>query len=423
MKLLTKTTVYYLLFSILVFITGGFVFYRIIKTIVYSKVNESLHTEKRIIEEQILHSDNIPDFTLYFGHQIEVILYNTPNTKWNIKSEMITDTMMYDSAGTHLIPYRHLLVNNNTKDNRSYRISIFRSTMDYEKVVGEIFFALLLMFLSLLLVLVSVNYWVSKKIWVPFYNTIRKINLYDVRESQPLTLSSANVKEFRQLNDVLSQMAKRIRNDFLNLKEFTENMSHETQNPIAIIISKLELLIQNENLGKEQMQLIQPVYEAASKLSRLNHSISLISKIDNYQFVQTENIDLSLIIEKYLQNLHELIVYKNLEIRSDFKDYKYAAMNPDLADILISNLLSNAIRHNINRGKIFIVLVDNNLIIKNTGNDPACDPGTFFERFRKAKHSDSLGLGLSIVKKIADLYNFKISYEYKDEYHVLSLLY
>jgi len=421
MKLLTKTTALYLAFSLLVFIAGGLVFYQIIKSIVYSKVNESLITEKRIIEQQILHAGYIPDFTLYFEHQIEVILYNYPKMEWNTRYEAITDTMMFDSTENRIVPHRHLVVKNNTRNNRSYSINIFISTIDYQQVVVDIFFALLIMFISLLLVLVSVNYWISKKVWVPFYNTISRLSLYDIQKNQPLELPQANVREFRKLNTVLTQMSQKIQKDFINLKEFTEHVSHETQTPLAIIKSKLELLIQTENLGKEQMQLIQSVYESAAKLSRLNNSLSLISKIDNYQFEKIEDVDLNLITEKNLQTFQALINHKEIEIIMEVNENKCLQMNPDLADILISNLIINAIIHNIQKGKIFINIGSDNLLIKNTGNDPACDPEIFFDRFKKARGSDSPGLGLSIVNKISDLYHFHVKYSYTEGYHVLCL--
>src|SRR5208283_3959431 len=95
-----------------------------------------------------------------------------------------------------------------------------------------------------------------------------------------------------QLNKTLDRMAKRMRRDYVNLKEFNENASHEIQTPLAIIKSKLELLIQSEGLNEEQMGMINSVYESAARMSKLNQGLLLISKIDNNQFHQTEVVNL-----------------------------------------------------------------------------------------------------------------------------------
>ena len=87
-------------------------------------------------------------------------------------------------------------------------------------------------------------------------------------------------------------------------------------------------------------------------------------------------------------------------------------MNRNLADILISNLFTNAIKYNPDGGKILIELNEHYLIISNTGEPLNIEPQKIFERFLKDKQSESLGLGLAIVKKICDFYGFTIEYSY-----------
>ena len=99
-------------------------------------------------------------------------------------------------------------------------------------------------------------------------------------------------------------------------------------------------------------------------------------------------------------------------------------MNPVLSEVLITNLLSNAIRHNIPEGSIRIEFSENTLVITNTGHVLRSDPDFLFERFKKSDHNpESVGLGLSIVKKITDLYSFTISYNHRDGLHKLTILF
>lgn len=192
------------------------------------------------------------------------------------------------------------------------------------------------------------------------------------------------------------------------------------QTPMAIINSKLELLIQSEKLSEEQMHLIKPVYEATTRMSKLNQGLLLISKIDNNQFSATENVELEKIIEKNLENFEEIIQMKDIEVTREFTEPVVLRMNKILAEILISNLITNSIKHNVQNGRIEIMLNKKKLRISNTGQPLAIDPRKLFERFRKSdRGGDSVGLGLAIVKEIINFYQFTIEYLVSDSLHSL----
>ena len=108
------------------------------------------------------------------------------------------------------------------------------------------------------------NYFISKRVWIPFYRTLKRLGQYDINQEDLLQFPLTKISEFRLLNLALEKMSRKIRRDYLNLKEFNENASHELQTPLAIIKSKLELLTQNEQLTKEQIQLINSLNEAVS---------------------------------------------------------------------------------------------------------------------------------------------------------------
>jgi len=93
-----------------------------------------------------------------------------------------------------------------------------------------------------------------------------------------------------------------------------------------------------------------------------------------------------------------------------------------LAEILISNLITNSIKHNIDNGTIEISLTAIGFLISNTGLPLQYNPSQLFERFKKDKvTSESLGLGLSIVKKICEKYGYRIHYIYTNELHTVSI--
>jgi signal transduction histidine kinase len=162
------------------------------------------------------------------------------------------------------------------------------------------------------------------------------------------------------MNQTLEKTTSQARREYSLLKEFTENASHEMQTPLAIIRSKLDLLIQDENLSEDQSKTMQSAYSAIEKLSRLNQSLLLLAKIENNQFAETTNIDLKQKIEEKLDAFHELWQNQNISVSSSLKDAT-VDLNSELTEILLNNLLSNATRHNFSNGSIRIILNEKQL--------------------------------------------------------------
>jgi len=418
MNLLTRSSINYIFFSIVAFGIGGIIFYNVTKSVFYRQIDETLKTEKLLIEEQIDFSDSLPDFRQVFSHMIEVTVFNSPKKKF----EFIKDTMLYDKTKDQLLPVRQLICENTSIQDQGYIISISKPLEETTRMIRTIMVTLVLLFVFLIGLLIFVNYFISKSIWVPFNKTLENLRNFDIGTSTSLALTETGIHEFKQLNKTLDRMTKKMRRDFINLKEFNENASHEIQTPLAIIKSKLELLIQGEELNEEQMGLINSVYEAATRMSRLNQGLLLISKIDNNQFHSTEQVNLQKIIEKTLEHFEEITDLKKIRIIHHFTAPFCPLMNPALSEILISNLISNAIRHNIEDGEIRIKMDAHGFEIANTGHLLHIPPDELFSRFRKSdRTTDSVGLGLAIVKKIIFLYQFDIVYEVKENIHIITV--
>jgi len=402
----------------LIFSIAGLSFYQLVRMAIIRQIDTSLLTEKKIIEEQIINIDSVPDFSQIFGHQIEVTIYN--HTLQPMQS--LDDTTMISSSNENEIVFRHLLIKGNFQQHKGYVINILKSLEDTHKLIGDLLLIICFVLIALSVILILVNYWISKKVWIPFYHTLEKISDFDINENLELNLSKSGISEFDQLNKVLNAMSEKIRTDFLNLKEFTEDASHEIQTPLSIIKSKTELLFQSENLTETQSQSIQSIHEATMRLSKLSHSLLLISKIQNQQFPNKEKVNIKSILTRFLFQYKEIISQNNISVSEHYDESPIITMNSYLADMMISNLLGNAIKHNIPGGFITISLTAKDLIIKNSGNPYNQNPDSLFKRFRKGNMShDSSGLGLSIVKKITTLYQMDIEYTIHESLHTITL--
>jgi len=417
MKLHSRTSAYFVIISLVVFLIGGLIFPNLLRSIFYNQIDENLKEEKLLIEEAITESDSVPDFRSDFGHLIQVSLLRYPPRKIQI----IQDTSMFDRSQDEFIHYRHLY-SRDYNGSRGYMVNIFKPLKETDTLIAEIYISITILFFSLLLMLLLVNFYISRHAWVPFYRTLHQLGIYNINQEVPLRLEKSKISEFILLNQALEEMSDKIRQDYFSLKEFNENAAHELQTPLAIIKSKLDLLIQNEQLKEEQLKLISSVYDATTRISKLNQGLLLISKIENNQFPQSDEVYFEQILDRIFSNFEEIIELKKISIRKSYVNPIPQKMNKILAEILISNLVSNAIRYNIQGGFIEVQIENKTLTISNTGAQLNIDPRELFERFRKSdKSSESAGLGLAIVRKIVLLYKMKISYTYNDFIHTLRL--
>jgi signal transduction histidine kinase len=186
--------------------------------------------------------------------------------------------------------------------------------------------------------------------------------------------------------------------------------------PLAVITSKLDMLIQDETLEPDQFAQINDIYSAAGKLSRLNQSLLLLVKIDNNLLQDTEKLNVKNIIQEKEQQFQEMIANKGIQLDTELADLEINASRY-LIDVLINNLFSNAIRHNKNSGKIKIELSGSRLQFKNTGDPTPLQEEAVFERFYKGRTSDGTGLGLAIIKNICSLYHCEIKYVFEQGMH------
>ena len=237
-----------------------------------------------------------------------------------------------------------------------------------------------------------------------------------------MSLEKSEIDEFNALNSAWTQMTQKMNQDYESLKAFADNASHEMQTPLAVINSKLDLLIQDQRITEKSMQHVQAMYHAVDKLTKLNQSLLLITKIENNQFKEKPRIDLSTVLKERLSNLEELILSRQLTVNTDLEE-STVSMHPVLADILINNMLVNAIRHNDSGGVINIAAGKGSVKITNSGCNSPLDQNTIFNRFEKSNASDGTGLGLAIVKQICDTYQFKIEYSFQKGLHDFKIVY
>ncbi|HEY6083476.1 MAG TPA: HAMP domain-containing sensor histidine kinase, partial [Chitinophagaceae bacterium] len=300
-----------------------------------------------------------------------------------------------------------------------YHLLLRVSLADIDDLAQGIVTTQVILLVALLAGLLLLNRWQSKKLWRPFYNTVSQLKKFELDKNPALQLDHTRIREFRDLNNAIIQLTDKSSRVYLQQKEFTENAAHEMQTPLAVFQTRLDLLLQSKNLNEEQAGLIQSLAVTTQRLSRLNTSLLLLAKIENRQFIETAGVNVASVIEKMLRQFEEQIRSKHLSLQKQLDEAILINANPTLMEMLISNLLSNAIRHNYDKGTIGISLAGNQLEIENTGLPISFDAAKIFDRFQKDNSNEnSIGLGLAIVKQICEVSGFAVEYACRDNRHV-----
>ena len=395
---------------------GMVAFYYVLRQQVDSNINLELKKREISLNKEFDAAHSSMNQTVNLNDTIIITPISQPRA-----AETFSDTLLFNPESGKYALYRQLGFVK-TVLNRDYYIQIFKPLEETDRLIIRIIIMMNILIVMIILTLIIANRHSSRQDWKVFYDTIAKINNYDVNSHEEFMLQHSDIREFEDLNRVLSTMTERIKNDYLNLKEYIENASHEIQTPLAIINSKMELLLQSGDMKEKQYKTVADAYEASNRLSRLNKTLILLAKIENRQFPESKPVNPAIMINHQLESLEDLIHAKKITVVKHMEDEVTVAMNPYLAEILLVNLIKNALRHNITGGELNVTLSKSSLRIANSGPALTLDPEMLFKRFHTSSSSpESLGLGLSIVQKICTMYGFNVKYSYQNSMHVIKV--
>lgn len=415
MKLLNKINRNYALLSSLIFFVGIIFIFILMEYFISSEIDEKLETQKLNVIKNLDQGLKV-EFTPFV--EVKEIV----NQNFNVE-EGIKDTSIYNKFENEFDSYRQLKTIY-SNGNKSYLIIV--RTDNIEK--SDLLFTIGIPFSIILLLTIFISNLIVRKInisiWKPFYMNLEKLKNFSVENKDKLSLINTDIDEFNDLNNSLIELTGKISRDYKKLKEFSENASHELQTPIAIIKAKIEAMLQDESLSSEAAAQLQTINSTATRLARINKSLTILSKLDSEEYEEKKVIALKNFIQKKVKDFIEIAESKGIVVEIKTLEDFDIRINEDHLELLLSNLFSNAIKHNYEGGKIIIDLHESAFTIKNTGMPLDKEPKKMFERFEKGKYSsESYGLGLVIVKEICDAYKIRIDYTVQDEWHEIRIVF
>ncbi|MFZ1791652.1 MAG: HAMP domain-containing sensor histidine kinase [Saprospiraceae bacterium] len=416
-KLLQKISRSYLIFAVLILIVVAPIFYFASKKLYVEDADEAL----------ILRKNEFLQFSLSELKESDISVWNKFNHDIKIKeaTKLITDTIFYryyyDALSAENEPYRELnlpiLIEGNPYT-YSARINLVE-TEDLMKSIAILF----LLIISLLLIgLFVITKRLSINLWKPFNETLNQIEKFEIDKSNQPKFIETNIEEFNRLNKSIEKLINKNTSIYHSQREFVENAAHELQTPLAVFQVKIDTLIQSSDFTQEQYKMLSSLNDSVSRLNRLNKNLLLLSKMENEIYSEKQTINLYEAIEKHFGFFTEQAKAKKLIIKTEMEVTVAVKSNPVLVEILISNLFLNAIRHNVSYGQVLVTLLNHSLTFSNTGQSQSLVADKLFNRFSKSNPSEQgNGLGLAIIKKIADLNNWKISYSFANNFHSFSV--
>ena len=409
MKLTTKTGLNFISASTIFFLIGSVIMYYSVRLILAEDLNDRLLQMQVYFEQDALH---VNDLESLISPQLFI-----EQTNLNIPASFADTALIENDA---YVLYKRLKFSHYHNDSL-YKVSILQSQTQTDLLIMKFVILNVGMAMLFFIIVFLVNYQSVKSALRVLYSTISKLENFDSTRAEGLLLEEAETDELKKLNEVFVAMSDKIKQDFEDQKEYTENVSHELQTPLAIISSKADELLQADNLTEQQMQQLAMIVDTTNRLAKINQALIFLTKIDNRFYTEESTFDINTFIKEKLELFKEAIDEKQIVLKLNLEDITHVYMNQYLAETLVLNLIKNAIVHNVVGGELEISLINKTLTIANNGQPLSFPSEDIFKRFsRGEQHKKSLGIGLSIVSRICKVYRLGLSYSFNNK-HIITI--
>ena len=407
MKLIKRTYIYTSVWVVPFVILGTLFSFFMIEYIAYEETEEFLTYEmERLVEYHQEHND-LPGFS-NVAAILEDVGYEAPFFK---------DTLLLETGDNEMVPYRELWfsIEHNGRD---FTIILRHLLPGRDDILeGTLLIVSGLMLLIALFLFLTVNL-VTGKIWSPFYSTLGKLTRFKISDPVP-AFEASKIDEFNSLNTTLQNLLTKISDDYRYNKEFNENASHELQTHLAEIKASAARLITRQDEQEENSGEAGKIYSAATRLSQLQKSLLLLSRISNREFSNNVHVKLDQVVNSSLETYSEAMGLRGIRLTSAVISCG-VHMDAGLAGILVNNVVKNAVKHNLDNGYIRLQLIPTRLQVTNSGQPFDGEPSSLLQRFSKGAGGNA-GIGLAVVKEICDLYRFTLDYTITDNTHTVTI--
>lgn len=422
MKLLSYTYRKLALLLFLLMAVWGVLFYYAIIDEVVDETDDTLENYGEILMESALHDPSILETE---GSLMSFYKF-TPISEEEGRHyrQVFYDATVYIELEDEDEPVRVMCTAFRMPDGQYYELKLMISILERDDMVEAMLWYLGALFL-LFLICTSIGIQlVLKGVFRPLHRLLDWLHCIQPGKEVPPLDNPTKIREFRQLSDAALDMGNRSYKAYEEQKQFIENASHELQTPLAIVRGKVELLAESEGMTEQQMEQLDEIYATLGRAVKLNKSLLLLSRIENGQYTEMEDVSVDEILDELLPDLMDIYEHKQVRLIRKREEQPFIIRcNHSLVQILVSNLVKNSLLHNREGGELQVLTTPTSLVIKNTGDVPL-DGEKLFRRFYHGMDGkkDSTGLGLAIARSIALSSSLKLTYEWQDGMHTFRLV-
>lgn len=422
MKLLSYTYRKLALLLFLLMAVWGVLFYYAIIDEVVDETDDTLENYGEILMESALHDPSILETE---GSLMSFYKF-TPISEEEGRHyrQVFYDATVYIELEDEDEPVRVMCTAFRMPDGQYYELKLMISILERDDMVEAMLWYLGALFL-LFLICTSIGIQlVLKGVFRPLHRLLDWLHCIQPGKEAPPLDNPTKIREFRQLSDAALDMGNRSYKAYEEQKQFIENASHELQTPLAIVRGKVELLAESEGMTEQQMEQLDEIYATLGRAVKLNKSLLLLSRIENGQYTEMEDVSVDEILDELLPDLMDIYEHKQVRLIRKREEQPFIIRcNHSLAQILVSNLVKNSLLHNREGGELQVLTTPTSLVIKNTGDVPL-DGEKLFRRFYHGMDGkkDSTGLGLAIARSIALSSLLKLTYEWQNGMHAFRLV-
>lgn len=422
MKLLSYTYRKLALLLFLLMAVWGVLFYYAIIDEVVDETDDTLENYGEILMGSALHDPSILETE---GSLMSFYKF-TPISEEEGRHyrQVFYDATVYIELEDEDEPVRVMCTAFRMPDGQYYELKLMISILERDDMVEAMLWYLGALFL-LFLICTSIGIQlVLKGVFRPLHRLLDWLHCIQPGKEVPPLDNPTKIREFRQLSDAALDMGNRSYKAYEEQKQFIENASHELQTPLAIVRGKVELLAESEGMTEQQMEQLDEIYATLGRAVKLNKSLLLLSRIENGQYTEMEDVSVDEILDELLPDLMDIYEHKQVRLIRKREEQPFIIRcNHSLAQILVSNLVKNSLLHNREEGELQVLTTPTSLVIKNTGDVPL-DGEKLFRRFYHGMDGkkDSTGLGLAIARSIALSSSLKLTYEWQDGMHTFRLV-
>lgn len=365
--------------------------------------------------EELPSEDNGTNNTYYIKEISEEYAADNPAVRY-------ADETVYIYSKMETEPARVLKTIFRDSQDRLYELTVAMPSYEKQDLQSRILWWILILYVALLAAVVAVNAWIVRRSFAPLYRLLEWLGSFRLGDAVPPLANTTDITEFRRLNQAMTDAAVRNNEMYDEQRLFIGNAAHELQTPVAVCRSRLELLAEDPSMGERQLEHVASALHTLDRLSRLNKTLLLLTKIENRQFPDSVDVDIAALVRKLAEDYGEVYSYRGVEAEIRATGNSSVRMNETLASVLFSNLLKNAFVCSPEGGKVVVEIDARKISVSNAADGGPLDPAVIFRRFyRGANREGSAGLGLTLVESICRMYGLHVHYAFAEGRHVFKV--